>query len=189
MKQFAGQHDGEEVLFVFRRHIIALRKGFYGLVIPFAIFSLPALIVPLLPFSLPMWLMDPYMLLGVAGVGFAIGMVLFLYHWMGWYYSYFIVTNERLRQVNQAGIFGKSVIDLSLTKIQNISYNVEGAVATIFNFGIIVVQTYVGDLVLDKIHRPDEIYNKLQDAAHAAKPIDNEPNEEPQEQAEQTQKI
>ena len=183
MKQFDGQHDNEEVLFVFRRHIIALRKGFYALLVPFAIFSLPALIIPLLPFSLPSWLMDPYLLLGIAGVGFGLGMIGFVYHWMGWYYSYFIVTNERLRQVNQAGIFGKSVIDLSLSKIQNISYNVEGPVATIFNFGVIVVQTYVGDLVLDKIHRPDEIYNKLQDAAHAVQPQTDQPHEETEKQA------
>ena len=28
-KQFDGQRDGEQLLFVFRRHIIAMRKGFY----------------------------------------------------------------------------------------------------------------------------------------------------------------
>lgn len=39
---FDGQRDGEELLFVFRRHIIAMRKGFYLLLIPFAVSAIPA---------------------------------------------------------------------------------------------------------------------------------------------------
>ena len=41
---FEGQRPGEAVLFIFRRHIIAMRKGFYGLLIPFAVSSIPPLI-------------------------------------------------------------------------------------------------------------------------------------------------
>ena len=43
-EQFEGQRDGEELLFVFRRHIIAMRKGFYLLLIPFALSAIPPLI-------------------------------------------------------------------------------------------------------------------------------------------------
>ena len=180
MKQFDGQHADEEVLFVFRRHIITMRKGFYGLLIPFVIFSLPILLLPLVPFQLPSWMLDPYTLLMISGIGLGIGMLVFLWHWVAWYFSYFIVSNQRLRQVNQTAWFGKSVIDLSLTKIQNISYTIEGFTATVFKFGTIVVQTYVGDLVLDKIYHPEEIYNNLQDAVHAAPRNNQEINEENQ---------
>lgn len=169
MKEFDGQHDDEEILFVFRRHIISMRKGFYQLLVPFLIASLPALVVPLLPYNrIPEWWQDPINLLLISLGGLAIGGVLFLYQWMGWYFSVFIVTNMRLRQLTQNTIFGKSVIDLGLTKIQNISYNIDGFTADILGYGTIVVQTFVGDLVLDKIHHPEEVYNKLQDAVHAA---------------------
>jgi hypothetical protein len=169
MKEFEGQHDDEEILFVFRRHIISMRKGFYQLLIPFLIGSIPALVVPFIPYSrLPDWWQDPINLLLISLAGLGIGLVLFLYQWMGWYFSVFIVTNMRLRQLTQNTIFGKSVIDLGLTKIQNISYNIDGFTADILGYGTIVVQTFVGDLVLDKIHHPEEVYNKLQDAVHAA---------------------
>ena len=36
-KAFNGQREGEELLFVFRRHIIAMRKGFYMLLLPLAV--------------------------------------------------------------------------------------------------------------------------------------------------------
>lgn len=169
MKEFEGQHDNEEVLFVFRRHIIAMRKGFYQLLVPFAIASIPALVVPFIPYRfLPDWWQNPLNLLLISLVGFAIGMVLFLYQWMGWYFSVFIVTNMRLRQLTQNTIFGRSVIDVGLTKIQNISYTIGGVSADLLGYGTIVVQTFVGDLVLDKIHHPEEVYNKLQEAVRAA---------------------
>lgn len=158
-KQFDGQREGEEIELVFRRHIIALRRGFYSLLIPFAIFSIPALIWP-----------DQLWLFYLSFGAFGLGLLLFAYHWVGWYYTYFILTNQRLRQVKQNGLFGRSVIDLGLNKIQNISYEIVGFSGEVFGFGTIVIQTYVGDLVLDRLHHPDKIYNKLQDAAQKAGP-------------------
>lgn len=152
-KEFAGQRDDEEVIVVFRRHIIAMRKGFYMLLIPFVLFSIPFLI----------W-SDNITLFYISFVGLGIGLLLFAYQWVGWYYTYFILTDQRVRQIVQTSIFGRSVVDLGLTKIQNISYNIPGFTGEVFGFGTIVIQTYVGDLVLDRIHHPEEIYNKLQDA-------------------------
>jgi hypothetical protein len=161
-QQFEGQHDDEEVRFVFRRHPIAMRKGFYMLLIPFLISSLPVLFWP-----------DNLDLLWVALGGFGLGLLLFFYYWMGWYFSIFIVTNLRLRQVTQKGFFNKSVIDVGISKIQNISYNVPGFTAAMLGFGTLVVQTYVGDLILDRIHHPGRIYNDLQQVVHGT------PSEEP----------
>lgn len=155
--QFEGQRPNERVLFVFRRHIIAMRKGFYSLLIPFAVSSIPPLI----------W-QDRLELFLLPVIGFGIGLVLFSYHFMMWFFTVYIVTNERLRQVTQRGLFGKDVVELRLSKIQNISYNIPGFTGEIFRFGTIVIQTFVGDLVINKVEHPDEIYNKLQDAAHNA---------------------
>lgn len=152
MESFVGQHENEETLMVFRRHPIAMRKGFYALLIPFLIGSLPTLFWP-----------DNLNLLWLSLGGFVLGLLGFFYHWIGWNYSVFIVTNQRLRQVSQKGLFNQSVIDLGLNKIQNMSVNVPGFSATIFEFGTIIVQTYVGDLILDRLHKPEKIYNELLD--------------------------
>ncbi len=156
-QDFEGQHEGESLLFIFRRHIIAMRKGFYGLLIPFALSSIPPLIwsSQLELFLLPI-------------AGFVIGLIIFSYHFMMWYFTVYIVTNERIRQVTQKGFFGKDVVELRLSKIQNISYNIPGFSGEVFKFGTIVIQTFVGDLVIHKVEHPSEIYNKLQDAVHKA---------------------
>jgi len=156
-KQFDGQRDGEELLFVFRRHIIAMRKGFYLLLVPMALGALPFLI----------W-QDNLNLLWLFLGSFVLGLVLFSYHFLMWFYTYYIVTNQRIRQITQHGFFGKDVIELRLSKIQNISYVVPGFSGEMFKFGTIVIQTFVGDLVIKNVEHPDEIYNKLQDAVELA---------------------
>ncbi len=154
---FDGQRDGEQLLFVFRRHIIAMRKGFWLFLIPFAISALPVFIWPS---TLEIY-WSPL-------VGFVVGLILFLYHYLMWYYTIYIVTDQRLRQVTQHGFFGKDVVELGLSKIQSISYNVPGLSGEVLGFGTIVIQTYVGDLVINKVEHPEKIYNKLQDAVAAA---------------------
>ena len=154
---FDGQRDGEELLFIFRRHIIAMRKGFYLLLIPFALSSIPPLIWQnnLQLFLLPL-------------VGLGVGLLLFSYHFIMWYFTIYIVTDQRIRQISQHGFFGKDVVELRLSKIQNISYNIPGFTGELFHFGTIVIQTFVGDLVIQKVEHPDKIYNKLQDAVSKA---------------------
>lgn len=154
---FDGQRPDEVLLFVFRRHIIAMRKGFYALLIPFAVSAIPPLIWQsnLELFILPL-------------IGLGIGLLLFSYHFMMWYFTVYIVTDQRLRQVTQRGLFGKDVVELRLSKIQNISYNIPGFTGELLHFGTIVIQTFVGDLVIKKVEHPDKIYNKLQDAVTTA---------------------
>jgi uncharacterized membrane protein YdbT with pleckstrin-like domain len=150
---FDGQRDDETLLFVFRRHMIAMRKGFYMLLIPFAVLSVPPLIWQsnLELFLLPI-------------IGLTIGLTLFSYHFIMWYFTIYIVTDQRIRQITQRGFFGKDVVELRLSKIQNISYNIPGFSGEMLKYGTIVIQTFVGDLVINKVEHPDEIYNKLQDA-------------------------
>jgi uncharacterized membrane protein YdbT with pleckstrin-like domain len=100
--------------------------------------------------------------------GFAIGLILFFYHMIMWYFTIYIVTDQRIRQVTQKGFFGKDVVELRLSKIQNISYNIPGFSGEIFKFGTIIIQTYVGDLVIHNVENPDKIYNKLQAAVNNA---------------------
>ena len=150
---FNGQRSDEELLFIFRRHMVAMRKGFYSLLIPLVITSIPPLI----------WSYNLELFLLPIG-GFILGCILFSYHFILWYFTIYIVTNQRIRQITQRGLFGKDVIELKLSKIQNISYNISGLSGELFKFGTIIIQTFVGDLVIHNVEHPDKIYNKLQDA-------------------------
>jgi len=149
-KEFADQFDDEEVLFVFRKHPIVMRRGL--------IFGLLAILLgSMAVFWQPTYTM---FLLGV-GAGAVVGALLMLPSWITWYFSVFIVTDKRLIQVTQKGFFHKSVIDMGLNQIQMVNYQVSGLQETLLGFGTIMMQTFVGDLVIHEIAHPAKIQKKL----------------------------
>jgi len=154
---FSGQHAGEKVLLVFRRHVIALRKGLYGLLIPLVIGSIPFLI----------W-QSNVALLWLPLIGLVVGCVIFFYHWIGWYFTIFILTNERIRQSTQKGLFGRTVVDLDLNKVQAPILITPGAIGEMLGYGTIILRTMVGDMTINKVPHYEEIYNELTDAIRDA---------------------
>ena len=93
-------------------------------------------------------------LLWLVLTGLVLGSLYLFYEWIGWYYSIFILTDQRFLQITQKGFFNKSVVDLGLSKIQNVNYQIAGLQQTMLAFGTIVIQTFMGDLVLDNIIIP-----------------------------------
>lgn len=154
---FPGQHPDERVLFTFHQHIIVMRKGFYAILLLFLLGSIPFMI----------WQDNINLLFGPL-IGMGLGILVFFHYWIGWHFSLFIVTNERIRQITQKGLFNRTVIDLNLNKVQNISYNIPGMTGSIFGFGTLVLQTMVGNMIIEKASHCERVYNELSDAVRAA---------------------
>lgn len=149
-KLFDGQHDDEEVKFIFRQHPVVMRKGL--------IFLGVFWILGLLPYAY--WFDQQWALYVLIG-GFILGMLAMFYAWVGWYFTIHIVTNQRLAQITQKGLFNRTVVDIGLEKILSVNYQIAGFQETVLGFGTIVVQTFVGDLVLKYIHHPARVQTKL----------------------------
>ena len=149
--EFSGQREGEEVEFVFRRHWLEARKG-----ILFLVFMIGVSIVPLVVWqgeARGFWVWGGCMVLGIIG---------FLYSHMLWHFSVYIVTNQRIRQVSQKGLFKRTVVDLGLDKIQSVSYNVPGLIGGVMGYGTLLIQTQVGDMEIEMVSQPEKTYNKIQ---------------------------
>ena len=148
---FDGQREGEEVHFVFRRHFLTAKSGVIFLILMIMIGVGLTLLWP-----------NNMMIFEVFLALILVGVLGFLYSYMLWYFSIYIVTNQRIRQISQRGLFKKSVVDLGLDKIQSISYGVNGIRAGVMGYGTIVIQTAVGDLVISMVKNSEKIYNDLQ---------------------------
>jgi uncharacterized membrane protein YdbT with pleckstrin-like domain len=154
---FPGQHDGETVQLVFHQHPLVMRKQL--------IFGLLAILVGLIPLLITPSFEATYALIDASAqfaIAVAVGVAAYwFYTWVGWYYSVYIVTNERLVEIKQKGFFNRKVTEFGLDKVQNVNYHIKGFQAVIFQFGDIVAQTYVGDLVMSTIYRPVQIHQQL----------------------------
>lgn len=150
VKYFDDQFDDEEVLYVFKKHPVVMRKGLIISMLALLLGTLPGYIKP-----------EYSYFFGGLAIGTVLAIVLFLPSWINWNFSVFIVTNQRFIQITQKGLFSKSFVDIGLDKIQSINYEVKGLEEAMLGFGTILIQTYMGDLVIHNVHHPAKINKKL----------------------------
>ena len=158
-KEFKGQFDDEEVLFVFKRHPVVMRKGFLILMGTVLIGALVGMFLSRNTASVGGFFIDFFR---PVVIGILFGLIALFYYWIGWHYSICIVTNQRFIQFSQKGIFkSRSVNDISLSRILSVNYEVRGIVETMLGFGTIIIQTLVGDFVITKVSKPAETQSKV----------------------------
>lgn len=92
---------------------------------------------------------------------FVIALVLFFPSWMSWYFSVYIITNKRFIQIFHKGFFQKSYSDMPLQQIQSVNYTVKGFQQTVLGFGTILVQTYLGDILMNDMHKPAQLTKEI----------------------------
>ncbi len=148
-KYFKEQFDDEEVLLVFRKHPIVMVKGLILFSVAILIGTLPALIKPTYGYFF-----------GGLAIGFVAGVLLWFPFWIKWHFSVYIMTNKRFIQQTRS-ILQVNVVDIALEQIQMINYQIQGLNQTLLGFGTIVVQTYVGDLVIRSVNKPARIQKKM----------------------------
>lgn len=157
-KYFADQFDDEEVIFLFRKHPVVMRKGLIFGMLCLLLGTIPSLILSSTNTSYNQGMQAFFY--GLAG-GALLGALVFLPSWIGWHFSVFIVTDQRFIQVKQKGLFTRSVSDLGLHQIQAVSYEVAGIQETLLGFGTITMRTYVGDITIHDVHHPAKIQKRI----------------------------
>jgi hypothetical protein len=163
-QDFEGQLPDEEVLLLFRKHPVVMRKGLI-------IAAVGLLVGPVLTTILTTDAgMKLFRITEPPTMGFffvslllsiVLSAVLFFPSWMSWYFSIYMLTDQRFVQIKQQGFFNKNVVDIGLDNISMINYEVKGVQETLLGFGTITMQTYVGELVIHEIHHPAKLQAEL----------------------------
>ena len=161
IRYFKEQFDDEDVLLVFRKHPVVMRRGLVfacvGLLIPMLIVVGMNFVYANNPERLPT-VMTFYIALAI---GFLLGLLIMLPWWISWNYSVYIFTDQRMIQIAQKGLFKRSMVAIGVDQIQMVNYEIDGIEQTLLGFGTIVVQTYVGSLTISHVHHPAKIQKKL----------------------------
>lgn len=140
--QLFVQHPGEKVEFSLRRHpIVFLGPTLIFLFLAAAPFAARFIF---LQDGSPISLANP-----LAEAAFKLFVaVYFLGIWI-FYFSEFtdyyldidIVTNDRIIDIVQKGLFARSVAELDLTRVQDVESEIKGIIPTLLDYGTVVVQT------------------------------------------------
>ncbi len=130
---FDGQRVGERVIVVWRKHPWVLSKP--GLMVVIVVL----LIAASLKFFSASAVSSFAIMLGLIVIGAVAGSALFR-----WWNGLYILTTERLIDVDQRSLFHRVVGELPIEHIQDVAYEVKGPLATVLNYGNVVVQTIGG---------------------------------------------
>lgn len=154
---FPGQRDGERVILLLRRH-------------PFVFFlvAFAFLLLALLPFGLRLLLPFPVLtsLQGTAWEGvillagsayYLFVWLFFAFAWIDYYLDLWIVTDERIVSIEQAGLFHRVISEQRLIRVQDVTSEIRGILPTVVHYGQVFVQT-AGErerFVFEQVPEPD----------------------------------
>jgi len=134
---FDGEEKGERVLFLLRRHpfVIFIQLFFF-------------ILLSLVPVLVVYFFSDFLLTQLPLALAFFIGSVWYLLLWTMIFYSltmytldYWIVTDRRIIDSTQHGFFDRTVSELHLHRIQDISAQTKGIIPTVLHYGDLYIQT------------------------------------------------
>ncbi|MFO0764824.1 MAG: PH domain-containing protein [Patescibacteria group bacterium] len=159
LKQLPNGIPAEEVVFVLRRHPLTILPTLVGyaliVLFPFAVQWYLATMQP------ELWLSPVYQPLIVLGVSmiFFIGWLMLFLNFLDYYLDMWIVTTKRILNIEQTGLFSRTVSEIRLHRVQDVTSSVKGFWATLFDYGQLDVQTAGEKLIIsfEEIPHPTRI--------------------------------
>lgn len=100
--------------------------------------------------------------------------------WTSYFLDVWVMTNKKLLDIEQRGLFSREVSILHLDKIQDVTSEVHGVFATLVNYGDIHVQTagQQREFIINGVPNPDEVRKRLNDSLMRYKELNQEYHQE-----------
>lgn len=97
-------------------------------------------------------------------IGFLLAGMYLLLQWLVWSTTVFIITNQRIIDIDKKGLFRKTITELEYSHVQEILYEINGIIATLSKSGDVLIKTVDGTVAMEGIYRPERIYKMVIDA-------------------------
>lgn len=154
---FPTQDENEIIVGVYKQFPWILRVPFIKLFMSILICISVAIISVIIPH---------YLALGITILSLALLLyqaINFIGCFIAWYYSVYILTNERIVIIKQTGLFNREIRELALRNIQNINIKIDGFWANIYNFGTLEIENLAGSdkMKLSLVHNPNKLHKKI----------------------------
>ncbi|MDP2650962.1 MAG: PH domain-containing protein [bacterium] len=161
---FEGKDEGEEVLMLLRRHpftiLIKLALLGIGLLLPILVG------IPAYAYIASMGAINLYIFLSSI---WALALWLLMFHALTMYtLNVLIVTNKRIIDNDQYGLFNRRIAELPLARVQDISVHTNGLIETFLRFGNMIVQSAGSErqFTFPQIPHPERVKDGIMKIVH-----------------------
>jgi membrane protein YdbS with pleckstrin-like domain len=155
--------ENEVVIKIVRRDVFILLKKVMMLilllVLPliffyFAVTAMPGLLTGMISY--------PLIVLGTSAY-YLFAWMFFFFSFIDYYLDFWIITNERIINIEQKGFFSRVIAEQRLFRIQDVASAVHGAIPTLLKYGNVHVQTAGAEQRFEfkEVPDPDGIRNMI----------------------------
>lgn len=155
---FEIQNPGEEVVLLLRRHLVT-NVGW--VILGSILFYLPRILpweswIPGVPGKYKL-------ILFLTWYALVIGYI--LVNFLTWYYHVFLVTTDRILDMDLVGFLYRHVVECPLRKIQDVSHKQGGLVQLVFNYGHVFIQTAGArqEIEFEDVPQPGRVHDIITD--------------------------
>ena len=137
---FPGQEPNEKVVMILRRHIFNFLKI---LILYILLFALPIILQFFLEnFTSVLNNETLRISLGLLSSVYCVFVLTFLFRaWLDHYLDLWVVTSERIVDIEQKGLFSRNISSQRLYRVQDVTASVKGIIPTFLHYGNVQVQT------------------------------------------------
>lgn len=157
--------DDEEIIFSLRRHPISL-LGDFAMIVVVALVPVGVMILSgdLWPQLLAGPLTRPTIVLAMSAY-YLVVWLFFITTFVDYYLDIWIVTTYRVVSVEQHSLFSRTISELDLAKVQDVTSEVKGVIPSVLNYGNVHVQTAAEKerFVFEQIPRAHDVRKRLLD--------------------------
>lgn len=165
LSTFINQKSYEKIVLEIRRHPITL--------IPSIILFIIALLLPpiLLAIDVAVTAIElawsPLYTLFLSTY-YIIAIIFFYVHTMDFYLDVLIVTNDRLIDIDQHSLFSRTISEMDLFQVQDVSTDIKGVFPTMFNYGTVHIQnaSLQTKFTITQARNPDKLREVILDLAN-----------------------
>lgn len=163
MPEIIKQKNYEKIVFVLRRHWVTfLPISFLFIVLALAPMGVYVILESLFAEILNNPTVYPIAIL-FASV-YYLSIYLFFYaQFIDFYLDMWIITNDRIVDVEQHGLFHRVITELDLFQIQDVTTQVKGIFSTLFGYGNVIVKTAstTTNIIFYNVPKPNHIREQL----------------------------
>jgi membrane protein YdbS with pleckstrin-like domain len=162
-KNYSFRKDPDEkIIFRVHRHwvtlVLSYIKAFLSLLVIFLIIY----------FVGPARIYSSLIALAMFAIWFLVTMVYIFFEWIVWWLDLYILTTKRIVDIEQRTLFSRQVSETSLDRIQDVTFEIKGVLATLFNYGNVRVETAGSETIisLDQVGDPEKLQKTIFNTAN-----------------------
>lgn len=158
---FENQHEEEKIHLFLRRHFITNLPWILFTIIlsllPIIIFPFINVVLPFVPDLKLLPIFTFFYYLAVIGIVALTGFI-------NWYFNVYIVTNERIVDVDFINIIYREVSSTRLNLIQDVTVKAGGVVRAVFDYGDVFIQTAGTEVNFDflAVPHPQKVAHEIE---------------------------